>query len=374
MSEIVSVKKTASVEWLRIICAMVVVMFHFEGLYFGGHRYFTHFAIVVDFFFLLSGFLLMKDAVKPRKKLLSLGDSLTETYQFVLHKIKGFYLPYLLAFVMVFILTAVVMAPAGIDAVLERLFHFKWEALLLQLAGFTPDPSFNSDYLVGSAWYLSAMIIAMIPVYYLAVYYQKPYVNVISPLSVLLIYCYIMQNFGTMDVGNEVMVCVMSGVLRGFAGLSLGCICFAVYIKLKENSWSKKAVTTASILEILCYLALPCVVLFRNYIESPDMLFWIFLLAALVVLNFSGNTPISKLLNTRWTSLAFYLGKLSLYIYLFHWFFVLLFSNYFEGLGYWQGQILYCVIVILFSMGMMYIFENLMHRSKQKESRPQKTE
>ena len=351
----VTEKRIASVEWLRIFAAMCVAMFHFEALYFGKNVYFANIAVVVDFFFILSGFLLMKGILAKEPP--GTGSSLTASLQFVFRKAKSFYLPYILAFAMTFILTTVAAKMTNPGEIVARLFHFKWEALLLQMAGFNPSPAFNADYLAGSAWFLSAMLIAMLPVHYFASRHRHAYISLIAPVSTLSVYCFIMQNYGTMNVGNELVGFVMLGTLRAFAGLGLGCMCFAIYDKIRDLQWTQRSTVGLGIVEAICFLSLPCLILLRDSISSPDTLFWVLIFAILVIFCFSEKTPLVRILNRHGANAASYLGRLSLYIYLFHWFFVLLFVNYAPELSYCSGQLSYCLCVISASMLVMHLID-----------------
>lgn len=360
MEQAVKSKRIASVEWIRIFAAICIIMFHFESIYFQEQLYFTHMAVSVEFFLILSGFLLMKGVAKQQNRQLPDAPGIfVESLQFVFKKAMSFYPPYLLAFVMVFILTTITSKMTGFSEIMTRLFHFKWEALLLQMAGFNPAPAFDADYLVGPAWYLSAMLLAMIPVYFLAAHYRRLYTNIIAPVSALFIYCFFIQTYGTIDVGNEVAAFVMSGTLRAFAGLGIGCMCYCFYEKSNEAKWSKGAAASATIAEALCYLSLPCLIILQKYISKTDVFFWVFIFAILVFFGFTGKTKISIFLNSNGSHIASYLGRLSLYIYLFHWFFVFVFVSYVPELSYWQGQLMYSFCVILFSIVMMFIFEHI---------------
>ena len=46
---------------------------------------------------------------------------------------------------------------------LKELFHFKWEFLMIHMAGFNQAPAFNTDYLLGPAWFISSLLLALIP-------------------------------------------------------------------------------------------------------------------------------------------------------------------------------------------------------------------
>ncbi len=351
-------KRITSAEWIRVFAALCVIMIHFEALNYPDRKHFDNMFVVVEFFFMFSGFLLMRGVCKeplPVKE--SAGGPLTDSLGYVFRKAKGVYPGYIIAFVMVFVLSTITNKVVGLGNILSRLFHFKWEILLMHTAGFTPQPAFDADYLVGPTWYLAAMLLAMIPVYYLAKYHRRAYINVIAPLSAFFIYAFIMQTYGTMDIGNEVVGFTLSANLRAFAGLGMGCICYALYEKNTVAEWSKKTRRAASILEIILVLALFVPIIWKDAFTPSDMLFWVPVFAVLLFLCFSNQTMVARFLNSHITRSAGYLGRLSLYIYLFHWFFVLLFKNIFSEPPYWTGVITYCSCVFVFSAFIMWLLD-----------------
>jgi hypothetical protein len=196
----------------------------------------------------------------------------------------------------------------------------------------------------------------MLPAYYLASRHTRIYIGLIAPGVALSVYCFIIQAYGSMDVGNEIVGFVMLGTLRAFAGLGVGCICSAMYNTLCTAEWSPRVTAVMGMVEGLCFLSLPCLILFCDSLAASDVLFWVLLFAVLVILCFTGKTPIVRVLNRHGVRIGSYLGRLSLYIYLFHWFFALLFVHYIPDLSYWTGQLAYCLCVITASMVMMRLF------------------
>jgi len=59
---------------------------------------------------------------------------------------------------------------------------------LLQTAGFIPQPTVGFDYLSGQAWYLSAMLLALVIAYPLAKHAKKLYPELVCPLVIVLLY------------------------------------------------------------------------------------------------------------------------------------------------------------------------------------------
>lgn len=347
--------RVASVEWVRILVAVCVVVGHYIAFCGDGAGFAPSAAVIVDFFFVLSGFLLLKGLDKPPAPGAP-RPPLPDTLLYVFRKARGLYPEYLTAFLLMFGLHIFLVPLVTAGQILQSFFHYKWELLLLQMAGFNPHPAFNTDYLVGSAWYLSSMLLMMIPAYYLARYHRRAYVNFIAPLAALFIYGYIMQAHGNLDVGNEVVGFILLGNLRAFAGLGVGGMAFALYRHANAAGWTVKARRAACCIEAFCLLSIPALFLLGSYISAPGSLFWVPIWAALLFLAFSNQTPVLGFLNRRFTRAAAYLGRLSLYLYLFHWFFVNLFARYLAWLGFWPGLLLYLAVVVLFCAAAMWLF------------------
>lgn len=236
---------------------------------------------------------------------------------YVLHKAGSFYPVFIIAFALQFVLFVCMNRLGSPSEVAGNLFHFKWEALLLQTAGFIPDPQFNSDYLLGQAWYLSAMLLALVIAYPLAKHLKKWYLALVCPLVIIFVYSFIMQTMGTLNIGNEYLVVIMSAVLRALAGTCVGSLCYVGYARLKEHPFQRKK--TAALVEIACYAGLVGLFFIPDSASDADSLFFILVFALLIVFGFANQTPVSRFLNAHGRKLFTYLGSLSLYLYLLHW-------------------------------------------------------
>lgn len=302
-------KKATSIELIRFVAAIVVMLYHFFTIYVAGNGLVPFAYIFVEFFFLLSGFFMMKHIAERT-------DSMNPA-AYVLHKAASFYPIFIIAFALQFVLFVFMNQIGSPSGVAGSLFHFRWEALLLQTAGFIPNPQFNSDYLLGQAWYLSAMLLSLLIAYPLAKHLKKWYLTLVCPLVILFVYSYIMQTLGTMNIGNEYMGVVMSAVLRGLAGTCAGSLCYVGYARLKEHPFRRKK--TAALVEIVCYAGLVGLFFIPDAANDADSLFFILVFALLIVFGFANQTPISRFLNAHGRKLLTCLGSLSLYLYLLHW-------------------------------------------------------
>ena len=303
-------QRVTAIELIRFIVAVSVMIFHFFTIYIEGDGVILFAFILVEFFFILSGFFMMKH-VSERENPMSMPA-------YVLHKAASFYPVYMIVFAVQFVIFVCMNHLKSPAEVLGRLFHFKWEALLLQNAGFNPDPQFGVDYLLGQAWYLSAMLLALVIAYPLARYLKKYYLSVVCPLVILFVYSYIIQTLGTLNIGNEYFGVIMSAVLRGLAGTCVGSLGYAAYAHFREKGFTKKK--TASVIEAACYVCFIALFFLKEkYTSAADSLFFILVFFLMVLFAFVGETPVSVFLNSHGVKLQTYLGSLSLYLYLVHW-------------------------------------------------------
>lgn len=301
-------EKYTAIELIRFLAAIAVAMYHFGSFYLKVEKFFPLSYIFVEFFFIISGFFMMKHICEKEHPM--------EPIPYVLKKIKGFYPVYVITFFVQLIIFSVSNSLNSIGEVLGQLFHFKWELLLLHTAGFIQDPTFGVDYLQGQTWYLSAMVIALLLAYPLAKYYHKIFIHIICPLSCIIIYSYIAQTQGTMNVGNEYFGFILAAIPRGFAGTCAGCITYNVCTCLNDKEINKKM---ANILELGVYAAVVALFVLGRKFENEDGIFYVIIFSVIVTMAVLNQTTISRFLNEKLTKPLTILGKYSLYLYLCHW-------------------------------------------------------
>ncbi len=343
--------RVATIEWFRFLAALVVMNHHFLEFFTeeGGKIQFAY--VVVEFFFLLSGFLMMK-YVDTNEKPMPLGS-------FLLHKVSSFYPVFMVAFAMQFVLFVVKNQLGNAVEVGGALFHFKWEALMLQTAGFIQDPQFNIDYLLGQAWYLSAMLLALLVVYPLACYCKKVFLSIICPTLVVLVYGYIIETQATLNIGSEFLGFVSSAVVRALAATCLGCLAYAVTSYFKKAGFAKPKL--AAVLEVVTYMCVAIFVVIGNgrsmFISNEDSLFFVLVFACIIVFAFVGKTPISVFLNTHATRQSVYLGSISLYLYLLHWPILNALQLFFAELPFAATIVLYYILCFGTSVLLCYLYK-----------------
>jgi len=308
-------KRNNAVEIVRIFAAVTIVFLHLMQFFSDYSKSLSHFlSIYVELFFILSGFFMMIHITTPRKK----DES---TFTFLYSKVKVFWFPLLIADVIQLILNCIMNHVSSFFGVLEKIWHFKWEFLLLQCAGFNQNPQFNTDYLIGPTWFLSAMMLALAVIYPLAKHYQRAYVCIIAPLSIVFIYSNFVQTYGTMDVGNGFSLKIMDAPLRAFAGISVGVLAYEVYLFLQTKiTLGKFGLKKIHIfIDTCCWLMLPVSIMIAVWGNVDNSLFMVLVFVEIVVSSVVGITPVPRMLNRIPNGIASFLGKFSLFIYLSQW-------------------------------------------------------
>ena len=233
---------------MRFLGAVMVVFIHCRGMIYKDSILAQFAYPVVDFFFMISGYFAVRDAEKG-------VSEANDTVKYVLRKAINLFSLYLLALIIMFVVRTAQKDSFSFDETIKELFHFKWEFFMLQMLGFNQAPAFNKDYLLATGWFVSSLMIALVPFYYLARRFGKTFSGVIAPISMTLIYAFIIQNYGTIDAGNEVAFgMVMSGNLRAFAGLSAGAFVFRVNDWLKDSLDEGKGRCFFQIMDVVSWI------------------------------------------------------------------------------------------------------------------------
>lgn len=266
-------------------------------------------AVIMEFFFMLSGFFMMSHIDNLR-------DEAETPITYVLHKIKGFFAPLCIANAVQFFIHCRMNGVRTIGDVFEKLWHFKWEFILLQCAGMINDPQFNKDYLLWPAWYLSAMMIALLLIYPLARYYRKAFTNIICPAALIFVYSGLIQKLGYVNFGNGFTFIVSDAVIRAIAASCAGVLCYDVFSRLRETNMADGKLPT--VLDALSWLSIP-LCLFFGCININDSQFFLMIpFSGVIIFSFWNATPVSRKLNSVPSGISGFLGKLSLYLYLVH--------------------------------------------------------
>ena len=309
-------KRNGEIDALRFVFAIIITCYHFNlnynlGIFVNGY-------IGVEFFFVVTGFLMAAHAA--RMNLQSRGWSLIadETWHYILDKTKKFYGYYLSAVLLQVVVRYLILRGEGLAAIGYRFL----KSIPIFTLSFMGIYESSGTLQVGNSWYLSAMLIGIFLLYPLLLRNYKAATQLLFPILVLFILGYLLETYQTIANWSTISGFVRNGVLRAVAEMALGGSLYQLSALLTERNtgridWNGSgAKVLLTLLKLCCYgvvIAFAWGSLLGNSPKASISVHALLFCALGVFLSFSKAgycIPDSRL--TR------YLGKLSLPIFIYH--------------------------------------------------------
>jgi len=291
-------KKSNSFNIWRVVFTLIIMLFHLTDQYSGFYSdypfLYYHWYVVVEFFFILSGFLMASHAEK---------NPAESAFSYTGGRIKRLYPEYILVFVVSIIQMWIQydMSPTTLVA-----DNFE-EVFMLQSIGTGKFPYINNP-----AWYVSSMFIAGHFIYYLLQRHKALFLEFIGPIVLvgLIGYFYkyldaLASFFGTSSFG------VSTGVLRAIIGLTIGIYIYYLsewYTKKKEHNNQ----VLMAVVEVCAFLF---VIVFSITHESQLYDFVFLFVSAIGVFCASRNCMWDKFVNS---AVIRFLSRISYMLFLSH--------------------------------------------------------
>jgi peptidoglycan/LPS O-acetylase OafA/YrhL len=312
-------KQCLNIELWRFIFTIGVAVMHFG--------YYNGFYIAVDFFFILSGFLLCFTIEK--------NESGCEIF---LNKIKRIYPHYIFSFLLMLGWNIYVRIIANCKLNLLFWTDSILEGLSLQLLA----PS--SNIINGITWYISAMLLIFPILIFSLKRNKKCFVSFYAPVIAICIYSFFESNWAHIDFGFVWLGHVNGGLVRGIAGMCTGTFLYYVHLNLTDSIrqcvQNKIAFVELVIVSFVVYFSIFNRQTKFDFIE-------IILLAILVLLSFNETGFIFKISDNKFCK---FLGKISYEIYLNQLFIICVVKTLWpSNENNTMRTIVYVVILILFS-------------------------
>ncbi len=323
--------KNYSVEALRFIFMLVIAIWHF-----GRINPFTHGYIAVDFYFLLSGYLLYGSYVRHKY----------DALKYTVEKFKRFYPEYIFVFVIAFLMKL-------------NLLLRDSDAVTLFLNAIPEGLMINSVGVFGggvnpASWYVSVLMVGGGILYAVLHWNKNVALSIMFPLLVLFSYTYLMGFGGSLEqFANDGFI--SQCLLRGMAGMALGVVLAALKERYSESLAKKRMV-----LDVACLLAVVvvCIVLFS--VKHYDR-FALLAFSVLIISCFVPSTLINRIFkSTVWANL----GGITFEMLLVHCPIIWVVNNLTRSIelspyGIVALALVYIVIVLICSFGLKYIGNRL---------------
>ena len=238
---------------LKLIFSVIVVLYHYYyGIGAMGLFPFRKGYLGVEFFFIVSGFLMMK----------KIDTTDIGAKRYTINKAKRIYPHFIIALTMMFLLRLVgIISKEGfaVKNIALNFIRYILEALFLVEIRLP----FN-DRLLGQAWYISAMVIVGFFMFYILRRAGKQLVWLLFLLSGVFIFMSFKQ-YGDFHLNFQYLNIYKGfglyyGLIRGFCGMSMGCTAYVLAGKLKTVSGAKAlALKIADLAVLIAILMIICI-------------------------------------------------------------------------------------------------------------------
>ena len=342
-------KHNGIISFWKFAFAMMIVILHCSDFAQAGDTViFKEGSIGVEFFFITSGFLLAVSAFKK------IDDSniIKDTWKFIYRKFIKL-LPY--------VLFAAILLAAGYmfssSHTLAEWITSIWDVLLLRMAGI------QTFRLNAVAWYISAMLLAMLIIYPLVRKYKKKYTCFIAPLIIIFLAGFMSHEYGSLRTPMQWLDFCYKGTLRAFLEINIGVVAYEICQYLKTINFTKLGKKLLTFLEVACFTSIFLIVQFLDNSPRIDYVMLV-ILATGITIAFTAKTYTYSLCSNKF---CYYLERLSLPVYLNQMFVInaVKYFSFFERFNYYQKIAIVLVLLIILSIITMKIID-LFERNKGK--------
>lgn len=359
-------QKNGLIELMRFLFASTVILFHIAidikrrkavllnlG-WFGKLTLARNGNACVEFFFLLSGLFMAKsiyDSLQKKDSQIPLGE---ETVLFIWNKAKrilAYYLPItLLAFL--------------VRIILKQKFTF-WELInYLPSFIFLQRTGISAKNFIGVAWYLSSMLIAMAIIYPICKKHYNMFTMVYGPLLGILLIGFLIKETGSLGKVTKWMGFTYKSNLRALAGVSLGTACYEIGRRLQQIEFKTSARVKFTLLGFIAYI-IPFLYFYSNISGKSAGIIVLFQCVAIAITY--GEAGILCHKGVFQKKLFYYLGRISLPMYLFQNIFRQLSNKYCKPLPK-RYRVLLVYFATLLAAILFDLILNQIRKMRQKQS------
>lgn len=302
----VKTSRVGEIELFRFIFCIIIMCCHSSHYLIPDVSLFLGGSFGVEFFFLVSGYLMMVSINKRQNEpTVNLG---WETLAFLKKKTQSFYPELCISFVIAFVFQCAAKKLTLID--IAKLFSQSFFELIL-----VSRTGIGANSINGVVWYIQSMLLCMAILYPMIRRFPDMMKHIVMPLTGLFLIGHLVHVYGNLREPHKWLNFTYKGNLRAMAELCLGASLIppavAYLKKLRFRTGGKLLLT---FVKWCCWLS----VIAYSYIVTSKCkqdAFMLVLLGVAVTLAFSGQCLDVKLYQNK---LVLFLGKFSLPLYLNH--------------------------------------------------------
>lgn len=331
--------KNGRVEILRFIFAVIILLFHIDKRFGPVDHFFNRGYIGVEFFFLVSGYLLAAGCFAKRNvPVTAIG---TETAGMIWKKIKNIFPYHFFAISLTMAVNAVLLYDNGSDR-----FHYiieSWASVFfIQIFGF------DSTWVNKLTWYLDVWLVVTFIFYIFVRKHYDVFVKIVCPILALAILGYIDHEYGKLSNIDVWTGHFYKCFLRGMAEMALGCSAFSLTRRINKIEFTKAGKVILGILEFIGYLLVVLYSLggYEKYNSHYEFIA-LFILMGCLILTFSDINPGEKFFSGR---IFDWFGKMSLLIYLNQFYVIRLVQEFCTDMSFALKTVLCLVFTLLGSV------------------------
>lgn len=309
------------IDLCRFIAAYGVVWLHFGRAPipspFGGWGAVWGGGLFVEYFFILSGYFAISHIEKQRNAIEK--DTEVQIGKYILKKYLHF-IPYAMIAVIMQYSWILCIEKRTWKETIKLLFMAPFEGLLLRNTGI------NMAGEMGILWYLSAMLIALPIVLYVATKFSGIFRNYLMWVLPLFVYGVLIRQIGTVRTTNYIL-----SDFRAAAGLILGGSIYYLSQNLQKIEFTCFARRLMTVLEVGLFGLAVLFTTFSSLSKTFYDIVFIFLIFLSLIITFSGISATSKLKKPLFA----FLGKISLPVYCFHFTVIEIVKVLMKGMDLW---------------------------------------